>query len=925
MKAIIYENGGTRVGEVTAAFEVDVDMPTEYRDAFMELVEAAQHQMVVETDPGDEIPEDAVAPPELVVEAGTREGFRFLEAFVPTVLPYQVELVDVQVDLDETPETTPHDELMDATGMTPHARKEKDWEPYEGPQGGQGWRNPATDEIRYQESKPSESSGESEAATPEVTVDLPNANTFEAATVGDTIRVDAQDWQGQLVVTDLSHDADGDLRALYGHPVGDPTEEYAVNRAVFDGIAERGTASIDTETGDIEWVGETGLPVPESPATIDDEWKHANLFPGQRVYIENGRKEVVGEVVEVHTSSGMIHDAEVKLPGEKHPVRFTKLVEGENFWDYEVAALEDWDSLSDDRKYEGLMQQFDDGTAFDSIPKATKETFRTQLRENVMPSLKSFDHARNLVASFFLLRDYADRANVGRNGTGFRMQISEGAPESTTHHEFGHGLAGAYGYDFYQYDPYEKDDTWSVKWYRRPGNVAHKWRDIRVEYGGIPFDFEATKWYAPEVYQFRDITVTTRAPETLEIGETYGGSGSSIMASSITPTDITQRDDGTYVIEVEEYRLPVFMNEDGEILDYEYGFTDWDDYMESQSFPPKPMTNETVRVETETGEWEAVVDRVSGYSTKRVHFEDAPHGKAELHPDGTLTFPDDSTGRIQAVQEKLNVSPDIEFTQPAVGYAEWREDVHAELEDTQYFGLDQFDYTDPIPAGEGTYEAFETLDDGDVVHFETIEKEWVDGDQVEVEKDRYLRFIGPVDETDEMVTYEFETEDGGYWRWSVYTDDRGLKTSTGSEAVAIARQPPIEAGQDYSAEAENPDHPLARWQGFDTTPETPADDIRNLVSAANRAWYKQAKTCERDPDGSSATRRNIGSFYSTTNAHETMAKMTEVMQSPENHTKYDYEMLAGEHPSLVTAYLEVYTVPEKTREYLVEAGWETIE
>lgn len=816
---------------------------------------------------------------------------------------------------------------LDITGDGDGDSVTKEWERYDGPQGGEGWRNTETDEVRYQDAKPgADGEGDGEAATPEVTADLPNANTFESVQIGDIVNVDATDWQGQLVITDLSHNSrNGDLRALYGHPPGEPDKDLAVNRAVFDGIAEREAVTPENEA-DREWIAENSIMPPESPDTVSDEWKHANLFPGQRVYIDNGRTEVVGEVVEVHTSGGTIHDAEVKLPDERHPIRFTNLVDGENFHDYEISAIEDWESLSDERKRTGLMQQFDEATSLKNIPKATQQMFRDQLRDEILPSVKSDDFARNLVASFFLLEDRAGRANVRRFNSGYRMQISENAPISTTRHEFGHGVASSYGYDYRELTEDDKENTWSVKWYRRPANVSHEWQDLRVEYGGIPFDFEASKWYAPETYQFRDVEAKTRDPETLEIGEMYGGSdSSSIMTSTITPTGISQREDGTYVIEVDEYRLPVFMNEAGEILDHQYGFTDWDDYMETQSFPPKPLTNETIRVEGEDGVWEATVDSVSSYNNK-IRLEDAPHTSAKLERDGGLTFSDDSTGRIQAVEEKLNVSPDIDFRQPPVGYDEWRDDVDAELDDREHFGLEDLAYDEPIPDGEGVHEAFETLQPGDVVSFDMIEKVWEDGEQVEVETDRYLIFqekdTGEYNETEHYSTYTFETERGGEWSWVVFKDERGLKTRTGSEPVGIARQPDINTAQDYSDEAENPDHPLARWRGFNTTPETVEDEVGNLLSACNRAWYKQAKTCEDNPEGADASRRKIGSFYSTTNAHETLAMTNEVMQTPDDHTLYEYESVVDEHPPLVAAYLELFEVPAKTKHFLKQAGWE---
>lgn len=48
------------------------------------------------------------------------------------------------------------------------------WEPYEGPQGGKGWRNTQTDEVRYQENPPGETTSEVDAVAPrDLPLDLP--------------------------------------------------------------------------------------------------------------------------------------------------------------------------------------------------------------------------------------------------------------------------------------------------------------------------------------------------------------------------------------------------------------------------------------------------------------------------------------------------------------------------------------------------------------------------------------------------------------------------------------------------------------------------------------------------------------------------------------------------------------------------------
>jgi hypothetical protein len=89
------------------------------------------------------------------------------------------------------------------------------------------------------------------------------------------------------------------------------------------------------------------------------------------------------------------------------------------------------------------------------------------------------------------------------------------------------------------------------------------------------------------------------------------------------------------------------------------------------------------------------------------------------------------------------------------------------------------------------------------------------------------------------------------------------------------------------------------------------DKVENLVSAVNRAWYKQAKQFETSSDIFDNMSYYIGSGYSATNAHETMAQTHQVMQDGDTLAVTN---MIDRHPSLVAAYVELFDVSESAAE-----------
>jgi len=152
----------------------------------------------------------------------------------------------------------------------------------------------------------------------------------------------------------------------------------------------------------------------------------------------------------------------------------------------------------------------------------------------------------------------------------------------------------------------------------------------------------------------------------------------------------------------------------------------------------------------------------------------------------------------------------------------------------------------------------------------------------------------------------------------------GTDTTRSSETVGDSTDLPKPGGSERDPETTaNPDSPLASYAGFDTAPNTPEARVRNLLHAANRAWYKQAKHSEQAADPDVRYRVNdvlsyhIGNGYSSTNAHETLAMTNQVLQV-DNDATHVIQNMVKYHPTLVHTYLDVYDVPDETDRVLRE-------
>lgn len=129
-------------------------------------------------------------------------------------------------------------------------RISKEWERYEGPQGGEGWKNTETGEIRYQSEKPSDGDGESEDGESQGTFTedgtrLEGVTSFDDVEEGDTVRVDGEEY-----------DVEGKIEGPGGNDflrVEHDGEEFTLSEDLVDDkvlgeVLETGDYGVDPDT-----------------------------------------------------------------------------------------------------------------------------------------------------------------------------------------------------------------------------------------------------------------------------------------------------------------------------------------------------------------------------------------------------------------------------------------------------------------------------------------------------------------------------------------------------------------------------------------------------------------------------------------------------------------------------------------------------
>lgn len=694
---------------------------------------------------------------------------------------------------------------------------EKAWIPYQGPFGGEGWQNVETGEVRYVDEPPGpvqvgdevieEPREDGVPGMPDDEEDIPTDErdelTWENVQVGDEIVY--YDKYGEMQegeVTAVEQDSFGQIWVQQE----EGGTRYPVEEEDFGG-------------GVGELIGET-VEVPESGATA--EWMDNNLFYGQTVELHNRKLGEIqyGEIEDIMTAGGEMKAVDVYIEQEHgFGTTVTITADGINWGNdddnerFKIRETETWDSLSEEAKEEALKQSFNEGVTRRNMSGDTIKKVTNQVHEEVIPSFRDSNVAREALKGLFKMENYVSRASCS-GVDGYAIKVEEDSPLSTLHHEFGHGVVSSFGYNYSS--GYDEDEYSEEKYRRRPTNLSHEYSDLSDRLGFVEFDFsEDSNFFDPEEYMLRQESKSTIDPTELEVGETFGGDQEdrkSPFTDTITPTEINRREDGKWEVEVEEYKSPVILTDDGEMMDSEESAT-----------------------------------------------------------------------------------PDVEYEGDPVGYDEWKSDIDG----VEYPDLEERDYT---PMGDKKAgELFEELESGDVVKFSVPSQD---------PPTKYLIFEGEDNEFKPFESgdsYEFSKPDGSRWTWSV-NENGELNTEQGSFIAGYDTT----RSEEVEAETESDvDHPLGHWDGFRPNPETAEDRIHNLVSAVNKSWYKQARQLEESSDTYETYSYHIGSGYSATNAHETMAMTHQVMQDGDTTAIMN---VMDEHPWLAAAYLDVFEVPEKTEE-----------
>lgn len=431
----------------------------------------------------------------------------------------------------------------------------KTWVPYEGPQGGTGWQNANdTDEIIYQPEPPGN-------------LEVENLDSDQIETLDEYLEEIGLNLEDHVDPDDLpddwDYDGDGRDSMDEGAPAtawnpggsdepeddGDEQEEQADEPEGEDeeltwdnarpgdeitfvddyGDVQTGEIVEDAREGfDVFWVddGEGGeVPVEEddfvgsaedgaygtkvdAPDTVDREWMDENLAVGQMVqFTDNETGETkFGEIQRVMGSARGTDAVEIK---EQDGFGTVTITQDDVDWgvkedDADIEAIQPWEDLSEDEQKRSMRDMFSQGVSYYSTPRDTQQRLDSFFRQDALDSFEESRVGREVMSSFHRIDDKVSRASCGGSGS-IRMEFSENPDESTMHHEMGHGVMIAYGYDYEVFSGQNAEYS-DEEWKRRPTNVSHEWKDLRKSRldDWIPWDFsEDSDFMDPESYMFR--------------------------------------------------------------------------------------------------------------------------------------------------------------------------------------------------------------------------------------------------------------------------------------------------------------------------------------------------------------------------------------------------------------------------------------
>jgi len=103
--------------------------------------------------------------------------------------------------------------------------------------------------------------------------------------------------------------------------------------------------------------------------------------------------------------------------------------------------------------------------------------------------------------------------------------------------------------------------------------------------------------------------------------------------------------------------------------------------------------------------------------------------------------------------------------------------------------------------------------------------------------------------------------------------------------------------------------------GNEDPSDSPTERIHRVGREANAAWFKMNLLKENTGE-SDAEEATIGGNYSSTNTHETLARLHEYVQSDRSATENQNtaDALVKHHPRLLESYRHAFEIPDEMRQ-----------
>ena len=429
----------------------------------------------------------------------------------------------------------------------------KEWIPYQGPHGGEGWQEVETGEVRYVEEPPGrvgtgdgappsdgmtpeerawlEEHGDQEALSeleeeaPDGTTETSEEITWDNVAAGDEIAY--YDDYGELQqgeVTAVEQDAFGVVWVQDGHGKSPVEEEDFV-----------GTP--DDKIGDAL----------EAPDHIDVDWMDSNLFYGQTVKLYNKNTDMVeyADVESIFVAGGEINAVELEIQNQRGFGGIVTITNDDINWyddddneQYEIRETSRWGDMERDEQLDAVKRSYRSNTDLRNMGRATRENLNDDITEEIIPSFRDMSVARETIKSLFKIENKVSRAHCRGVGS-TSISVSERAPVDTTRHEFGHAIVSAFGYDYRSGRDIQQSEHSDVKYNHRPTNLSHDYDVLKDPlYRTIRFDFsEDSKFFEPEDYMLQK-----RIEGETELPQGYASWKEAVEEEVHGESDIAQRE-----------------------------------------------------------------------------------------------------------------------------------------------------------------------------------------------------------------------------------------------------------------------------------------------------------------------------------------------------------------------------------------------